>query len=204
MISETEAFSALIGNIYDAALDPKLWATALKRSCAFVGGASAALFWHDVAAENSEVFHIVQDDPYYTRLYFEKYIALNPMFPAAMFIETGQVVSDYDLVPRAELVRTRFFKEWIEPQGMGEVLAANLERGATTSAFFNIRFGQKEGEVTAETRHRMALLVPHFQRAVAIGRLLDQSKAVATSLSAYSVHLFRPSRRRRLRWRWRQ
>ena len=62
-------------------------------------------------------------------------------------------------------------------------MAANLERGATTSAFLNIRFCEKEGEVTPEMRRRMALIVPHFQRAVAIGRLFDQGKAISASLT---------------------
>ena len=115
---EAETLSALIGDIYDAALDPKAWVKALGRSCAFVGGASAALFWHDVASERSEVLHIFEEDPFYTQLYLEKYIALNPVFPAAMFLETGVVHSNRDLVPEAELVRTRFYREWIKPQGI--------------------------------------------------------------------------------------
>ena len=189
MTSESEALSALIGDIYDASLDPTLWVTALERSCAFVGGGTAVLFWHDVATERSEVLHIFEEDPYYTQLYFEKYVPLNPVFPAAMFIEPGQVHSNRDLVPQDELVQTRFYREWIEPQGIVETLATVLERGATTSAFLNIRFGRKEGEVTVDMRRRMALIVPHFQRAVAIGRLFDQSKAVETQLTETLDHV---------------
>ena len=63
--------SGLIGDIYDAALDPTLWLRALERSCAFVGGSSAVLYWHDVASESSAALHLFNDDPHYTRLYFE-------------------------------------------------------------------------------------------------------------------------------------
>jgi hypothetical protein len=55
--SEASTLSELIGDIYDAALDPSLWLQALERSCAFVGGSSAVLYWHDVASESSAALH---------------------------------------------------------------------------------------------------------------------------------------------------
>jgi hypothetical protein len=43
MASEAAELSAVIGDIYDAAIDPALWQQALGRVCAFVGGSSAVL-----------------------------------------------------------------------------------------------------------------------------------------------------------------
>ena len=43
-MSEIEKFSALISDIYDAALDPLLWSDVLKKICAFVPGAAANIF----------------------------------------------------------------------------------------------------------------------------------------------------------------
>ena len=53
---ETEQLSALIGEVYDAALDPRLWANVLGRSRVFVGGAAAGLGWKDVAAKSGGIF----------------------------------------------------------------------------------------------------------------------------------------------------
>ena len=77
MASESAELSAVIGDIYDAAIDPALWQRALGSICAFVGGSSAALLWHDSAKERSEALHLFNVDPYYLRLYFEKYLPLN-------------------------------------------------------------------------------------------------------------------------------
>jgi DNA-binding CsgD family transcriptional regulator/PAS domain-containing protein len=181
--SESTDLSKVIGDIYDAAIDPTLWTRALQSSCAFVGSGSAVLFWHDAATERSEALHLFNEDPYYTRLYFEKYLTMNPVFPAATFMEPGRVHTSNDIIPQAELVKTRFYKEWIEPQGITDAIAVNLEKGATRSSFLNFRMDATYGVADEEALRRTRLLVPHFQRAVAIGRLFDQSKAAEAALT---------------------
>jgi DNA-binding CsgD family transcriptional regulator len=179
----------VIGDIYDAAIDPALWKRALGSICTYVGGDSAALFWHDSATQRSEVLHLFNEDPHYTKLYFEKYLTMNPVFPAATFIEAGHVHTVNDIIPRDELEKTRFFKEWVAPQGIMDVIAVNLEKGTTSSSLLNIRTGASYGMADAEARRRLALLVPHVQRAVSIGRLFDQGKAAETALATTLDHV---------------
>jgi DNA-binding CsgD family transcriptional regulator len=111
---------------------------------------------------------------------------MNPMFPAAAFVDIGIVSSTDDIMPYREFVETRFYKEWVEPQGIADALAVNLEKGTTRASLINIR---TEMVVTDEMRQRMALLVPHLQRAVAIGRLFDQGKAIAGALTETLDHV---------------
>jgi DNA-binding CsgD family transcriptional regulator len=187
--SEASTLSELIGHIYDAALDPALWARALEQACSFVGGSSAMLYWHDVATHNSAALHLFKDDPYYTQLYFEKYLLMNPMFPAATFVESGLVYTPTDIIPEAELRQTRFHKEWVEPQGIVDVVCVNLEKGAARSSVLNIRRDQTQGIVDDAARARAALIVPHFQRAVSIGRLFDQDKTHRAVLTETLDHV---------------
>ena len=181
--SETSALSELIGDIYDAALDPTLWTRALERSCAFLGGSSAILHWHDVAAESSTAQHLFNDDPHYTRLYFETYWSMNPVFPAATFVEQGIVYTPSEMIPQAELIETRFYKEWLRPQGIAGCIATNLEKGAASSAVLTIRRNEDQGNVDDEMRRRAALIVPHFQRAASIGRLFDRTRMAQAALT---------------------
>ena len=183
------ALSQLICEIYDAAIDPTLWKLALQHACAFVGGDSAALFWHDAASERSAAMHLYNADRHYTQLYFEKYVPMDPMFPAATFMAPGVVHTSLDIVPWDELVQTRFYKEWMQPQRMIEAVGANLEKTATSSALLAIRFTEDNGFVTDEVRHRFGLIVPHFQRAVAIGRLFDQGKDTQSMLTQTLDHV---------------
>lgn len=189
MTSELIDLSIVIGDIYDAAINPALWQQALSRICAFVGGSSAVLFWQDSALQRGQAFHLYNEDPYYTKLYFEKYLPMNPVFPAATFMESGVVHTANDIIPQQELEQTRFYKEWIAPQGIVDVLAVNLEKGATHSSLLNIRWNASDGMVDEAARKRLAALVPHLQRAVAIGKLLDQRRLAEEALTQTLDHV---------------
>jgi DNA-binding NarL/FixJ family response regulator len=186
MESEATALSAVISEIYDAAVDPTLWSQALGSICAFVGGLSSVLYWHDAATERSEALHLFNEDPTYTRLYFEKYLPMNPMFPAATFIDVGVVAAVDDIMPVSELAKTRFYKEWIEPQGIADALSVNLEKGVTRASMLAIRTGVP---INRTMHHRLALLVPHLQRAVAIGRLFEQSQTTEQAFTETLNHV---------------
>jgi DNA-binding CsgD family transcriptional regulator len=184
--SELIELSTVIGDIYDAAIDPMLWQRALASACLFVRGFSAALFWHDSATQSSAALHLFNEDPLFTKLYFEKYLTMNPVFPAASFVESGAVVSVDDILPYEEFVETRFYKEWVAPQGIVDSLAVNLEKGITRTSVFNVRTNVMSDD---DMRHRMSLLVPHFQRAVAIGRLFDQNATTEEALTQTLDHV---------------
>ena len=180
--AESEDLTQVIGEFYDAVLDPDLWPVALEHSCHFVGGAAANIFWQDVIDQSATVFHSWGDDPAFQASYLAHYVRLNPMFPALTFVEPGVVISGGDLIPHPEFAETRFFKEWVKPQGFVDVIGANLQRYQTSSACFSIRRGERHGYVDVEARRRTALLVPHVRRAVLIGRELDRQRAKSATL----------------------
>jgi DNA-binding CsgD family transcriptional regulator/PAS domain-containing protein len=183
---ELTELSKVIADIYDAAINPTLWQQALASICAYVGGYSGVLYWHDAATQRSEALHLFNEDPNYTRLYFEKYLPMNPMFPAATFIDEGIVVATEDIMPRSEFNETRFYKEWVQPQGMEDALSVNLEKGVTRTSLINIR---TETVPDSDMRDRLTLVVPHLQRAVAIGRLFDQHEATEQALTSTLDHV---------------
>jgi DNA-binding CsgD family transcriptional regulator/PAS domain-containing protein len=179
---DPDQLAQVIGEFCDAVLDPELWQVALEHACDFVGGVAANLFWQDVVDQQAAVLQSWGDDSKFVALYYEKYIGLNPLFPAAAFVEPGVVFSGDDVVSRAEFLESHFYREWVRPQGLIDVAGANLERYSTSAAAFTIRRGERQGIVDAETRRRMELLVPHVRRAVAIGREIDRHKAKSANL----------------------
>ena len=96
------------------------------------------------------------------------------------------MVATGDIMPRSELVKTRFYKEWLKPQGIEDGLAVNLEKGTTRCSLVNIR---TEAAATKTMRHRLAMLVPHLQRAVVIGRVFNQKTATENALAQTLDHV---------------
>jgi DNA-binding CsgD family transcriptional regulator len=181
---DVEDFSAIVADIYDAALDPPLWRKVLKNVCGFArGGPSASLFWQDAARKTGNSYFVWGGEARFGQLYWEKYIALNHFTPAAGSFPVEQLYSAADVLPPPEFVETEFYKEWMSPQGWGDVLSVNLDKTTTSRAVFSIARHARDGLVDEEMRHRVRLLVPHVRRAVMIGKLIDLNRQQAAALA---------------------
>jgi hypothetical protein len=125
-MSESEYLSTLIANIYDAALDQTLWSRVLPQICAFVQASAGNLYAQDSTSKQATLYHAHGEDEHYVQLYFDKYIGMNPLYPALTFFDVGEVHSQSDIISYDEFHQTRFYQEWVRPQGIVDVLFANL------------------------------------------------------------------------------
>jgi DNA-binding CsgD family transcriptional regulator len=180
---EVENLTCLIGGVYDAALDPRLWSDVLAKTAEFVGGSSAALFSKDATANSGNVYYDAGIDPHFRQLYFDKYVKLDPATTGHFFSEVEQPIATADLIPYDQFLETRFYQEWVKPQGLVDFVSAVLEKSATSVAMFGVFRHERDGLVDAETRRRMRLIVPHIRRAVLIGGMFDLRKAQVASFS---------------------
>ncbi len=180
---ETEQLPALIGDIYDAALDPALRLDVLKESARFTGGQAASVYSKDAVDKAANVVFQFGLDPQYVRLYLEKYSKLDPTATSHFFAQIGDPIATADVMPYDEFLETRFCREWAQPQGLVDTANAMLEKSLTSAAFFVVFRHERNGVVDDEMRRRMRLITPHFRRAVLIGKLIDLKKAEAASLA---------------------
>jgi len=183
-MDQAEQLSELIGEIYDAALDPSLWSDVIGKAGRFVGGPVAAIFAKSPTAMNGNIYYHSGDrDPSYRQLYFSKYMKLDPMTTAQYFSDVEQPMAVADIMPYQEFLETRFYKEWAQPQGMVDAVTAVLDKSVTSAALFGVFRYQEDGIVDDATRRRMRLVVPHIRRSVLFGRLIDLRAAEAASLA---------------------
>jgi DNA-binding CsgD family transcriptional regulator len=183
MMNQTEQLSELIGKIYDAAIDASQWSAVLCEAARFVGGSSAALFSKDATSGAGNIYHEYGTDPYYRQLYFEKYVKLDPATSGHFFAEVEQPIAVADLMPYHEFLETRFYREWVQPQGVVDFVAAVLDKSATSVAMFGVFRHQRDGLVDDDTRRRVRLIVPHIRRAVLVSRLIDLKTTEAATLA---------------------
>ena len=110
MIDETRLLLDLIGNIYDAPLEPALWPGVLKKLAEFVGGSAAAIYCK--SSTTCVVYHQFGKDPHYQQLYSSKYVRLDPTMPGQCLTQVGQLASTADFIPCCEFVEAPFSREW--------------------------------------------------------------------------------------------
>jgi len=181
---ESEALSDLIGDIYDAALDPSLWSGALGKTREFVGGQAAVLCWKNAVTKCGCSDH--QDgglDPHYVQLYFDKYVRFDPFTMGQCFAEIGEPVVIADLVPSEDILDTRFYKEWVRPQGLVDCVVCVLDKSATGAALVGVFRHERDGIADEETRRRMRVIAPHLRRAALISRAIDLKTTEAATFA---------------------
>ena len=200
-VVENEAgLSALVADIYDTVFEPAAWPIVLEKICAFVGGCAANVFSQDSLYNVAQVHYSWGDNPDYVRLYLEKYVTMNPFFPAIAFGEVGRVSMQSEIIPFDEFYETRFYREWVQPQGYVDCLCCLLEKSETGCAMITIRRDAQNGFVDDEAQRRLGLIIPHLRRAIVINRALEHTKTVTASLTdvfdrmATAIFLIGPER----------
>jgi DNA-binding CsgD family transcriptional regulator len=183
MLTDRLSASALIGSIYDAALDPALWPDVLPRVTRFIGGPSAGLWSEDSsAAKRVAVYRACGFEAEYVDAYVTRYGHFDPSTSAFVLAKIGEPFARSQVEPDDAFFQTRFFREWQRPQGLMDCTYVVLYRRGLQTTLFAV--SQRKGDRDAGRRvhGRMRLIVPHLRRAVLIGRTMDIENCIAASI----------------------
>jgi len=182
--------SRLIALIYDAAVDPGQWPATMEAVRLELDAANATLNLFSLTDGQvllnltTNISHeYVARIPDYGAEVIEQWggqevLAALPIHEPAVLSRVNPVAINY------ELTTNRYSLEWARPQGLIDVLAIGLARDHYTLG--SIAFGRSEraGRFGEEQIELARLLVPHFQRAATINRLLEMSDVARHSLAA--------------------
>lgn len=175
---DQQRLSDLISVVYDAAIDPSLWQSAIERAACFVGGTGAGLFCKDVGVHHAVVPHSFgYQKPLPVALFQQIYPAVEGHFLG----DLEQPIATTDLMSFGELAESELYRQWAEPQGLVDFLSAVVDRTTISAAIFGVFRHQRNGVVDDHARRQMRLIAPHIRRAVLIGRMFEFKAAeVAT------------------------
>lgn len=183
-MGDAEDVLALVGGIYDAAIEPALWPAMLSRCAGFVGGIGGGLYAKDVSQKTGNLFFQDGGIPdRFVRLYFEKYVKLDPSTTVHFFGEIGKPIATADIMDYEEFRQTRFFREWAVPQGLVDHISVVLDKTATSVAMFGVFRRERDGVADESARQRMSMLAPHMRRANLIGRVIALKSVETENLS---------------------
>jgi DNA-binding CsgD family transcriptional regulator/PAS domain-containing protein len=190
---EADQVLSLVGDIYDTALDQALWADVLPAIGEFVGGHAGGIVSKDSISKAGTPHFAFGVDPHYVQMYAETHSRLDPL-ATLPYYDLEQVVSIAELVPDDEFRQGRFFHEWMRPQGWMDTATAALEKSTSSCSFLTILRREDSGVVDDNMRRRMAFVVPHVRRAVAIGaateRKTTEAAALADTLDGVNAGMF--------------
>src|SRR3979411_1955296 len=160
----------LVGSIYDAALDTRLWPDILNRIGDAVGGPQIVFGIYDPA--NGLVnMHAPRTDPDIMRSLVD-WAPTNEALPCIASHPPGKVFNGADIIAPETFTSTAFYQDWWRPAGFStEPLVTNLFVGSAASGHFASP-GLLDRSPLDSQKRLFALLAQHLVRAVALQRPL--------------------------------
>ncbi len=179
-----ERLSDLIGLIYDCTLDPTLWPEALSAIGDATNCFAGMLAVQDLETSEVRYAQIWNYDPaWLARLpdYAEDAAQIE-----RKILSLRQGLGEPGTASREmpEALETRYYHEWVKPQGIVDALSLIVMRQADRLGTLSFSRHERYGLVTDEDIAVLRLLAPHIRRAVAIGDLLDMKSLEQQALGA--------------------
>lgn len=182
-----ERFSALVGMIYDCAVDPESWPDMLAELRRALGCVNATLGVYALPSGDI-LLHVTEGIP-------QRYLEGIPDYAADIADAWGghetvaRLPMDRPTVltrlrPAAALKGNRYFLEWAKPQGIHDAISVPIVRDAHAIGAIGVGIHESAGPVTQEQEELLCLLMPHLQRAMGISRMLDIRSVEASTLEA--------------------
>jgi DNA-binding CsgD family transcriptional regulator/PAS domain-containing protein len=186
-----ERITTVIGEIYDASINPSAWQHALESINAFAGGHASGIFSKDTISKSGITHYYCGADPHYIQLYADLYSRFDPL---GILPPRGRVTAIPDLVSYDEYRRGPFYSGWLRPQGCADALNVVLNTAGFGKATLFTALPGKARMVDDEMRRRVQILVPHLSRALLIGDAIevkrDQATAFAGALNGFKAAIF--------------
>lgn len=183
---EQQGMGALIGSIYEAALDGQRW-TDFLRQLAERFNSSAAMIWaHDFTDRSAEIdsssgsiatFHGL--DPMAMADFANYYCQHNVWTEDPLLHQAGQIVTSSSLYPDAQLKHTEYYNDWLRHQQLFYSSAAIVCKREDRSMNVTLVRNENAGGYSTEEQQLLALLMPHLQAAFALHQRLHKLEVLS-------------------------
>jgi DNA-binding CsgD family transcriptional regulator len=180
----------LVDRIYDAALAPEAWPGVVQAIASFMGNSKAKLFTPLLPVDKGGLGIAIGIPEAADRVWATQYRDDDVWVTSGVgkgLMWEGNVVTDDDLVPEEEFVRSRIYREHLRHLEIGRLCCGVVfdMRPSDTPATVISAARELGRPYRADEKDAMRLLVPHLSRALGVMyRLRDAELKVAVSLAA--------------------
>lgn len=171
-LRSTGALLELIGDIYDAAIEPARWPSACERLARLIDGAQTAIALHDTATHRVSLKASWNVDPAFEAV-MKANFAINPLVPSVWYADVDEPFSAMGFMGEREFKECRFYRQTLTPFGIGDSALAILAKSIRQFGSLSIQRLNDQPPFTVAELATLRLLTPHVRRAVMIADLLD-------------------------------
>jgi DNA-binding CsgD family transcriptional regulator len=175
--------------VYDAAVDPGLWASVIARLADMVGGGGGVLLDQNQANGTGEGI-IVGADPAVMDVYFARGASGNVLLKvddpeAFMRRWTPRILTDEDWMPKEALLRSEYYNDFLRHIDVHSVMMVRLASRGLNAVNLDLGRPQRRGPFEAADIARVGHYHPHLIRSLALGRRLGARREIETAATAY-------------------
>ena len=176
---------ALIGQIYESALDPTLWDDTLMRITTSLGPLEwdlAFLIWERSQPATARFVGSTGLAAWVPEFYSSVYAASNPWSLRIAPLRSGTVVDTDELMTREAFAASPLYRDFLSRWGLNRALAVMLDRrGAERLALVLPGPGARDLD---GLKRGLRVLAPHIQRAVRISHRIANAELLADAAAS--------------------
>lgn len=180
--------SAVLDEIYEAALVPELWYRTLDRMAEIAGGEGTLLFATDLATSQficSPSIAAVLQEFYNEGWAGERNERGNRLVP----IREPRFLTDLDAFTPAELDASPYYTQFLRPRGFGWCAGTTVHSPTNDTIVFSIERLLRKGPVEADAVRALDTLRPHLARAALLSARAGIERARTTVIALETVGL---------------
>jgi DNA-binding CsgD family transcriptional regulator len=189
--TDLDAYSELIGSIYDCAIDAQSWPRAIERIADLMAGANGVILMIDTVTNQPKFYVDWNTDPELMKRYREEFHADNPMYAAFSRFEQDKAYNVPSAMDVNDYLNSRVHRDFGAPQGWLDGIGVNILKTPTRTASLSFARWAAAGWAGPRELKILSLLSPHVRRAVSIADLIEMRSLRAatfeTTLDGLSV-----------------
>jgi DNA-binding CsgD family transcriptional regulator len=151
------------------------WDPLLSEVKQFLGGSAIALISYDFKHNRGSILLANGHNQKYLRSYASDQAHQNPWLARERdYRPPGIIHVGEQLVPEHQLLRTKFYSQWLQPQDLHHRLCAVLSREQATAVFLEVMRPRHSAGFSHDDVERCRSLLPHLQRALRMYRRMAE------------------------------
>ncbi len=172
--------SGTIGQIYDCAVDPNLWAETLvgirdKLNMAYVHiNFLDSSFYMEESNTQPGIFQSEWDQDWIAKL--PQLLPTIPGIERWVGLDIDDSISQMQTATETEFQQSVIYQQWVKPQGLRDYCYTSLAKRETMNGSIGAASYAKRDLINEAERDTFRLLAPHIRRSLLISGMLDEGK----------------------------